>query len=98
MGKTKKTWIFFGDVLVDGFSHSRSIEMQTFALSEKKALNNLKYRYRQVYSLPYGSEIEFCGKIEQKKHEPNREESEKAIIDENPVRVTEHYRQLKFDF
>lgn len=67
-----KHWIFFGDVLVDDRSHSRSITMETWAPSDKKALSNFKHRYRIAYDIPYGVEIEFWGDIKLK-HEPKKE-------------------------
>lgn len=67
-----KHWVFFGDVLVDNRSHSRSITMETWAPSDKKALSNLRHRYRIAYNIPYGVEIEFWGEIKLK-HEPKKE-------------------------
>ena len=61
-----KNFEFKGDVSVNGKIHSSNIVMSTWAPTEKKALSNIRYRYRQEYNLGYGVPIEFDGKWERK--------------------------------
>lgn len=64
MTKTNKKWIFKGGVEVNHICRERNLEMTTWAPSKKKALNNLRYRYKIENRLSNANSVEFFGKIE----------------------------------
>ena len=59
--KTNK-YIYHGPVVSDNLT-SYHWNGETYAISEKKAITNLKYHFRKENGLPLNCKIEFPGKI-----------------------------------
>lgn len=58
-----KHWLFEGNIDVDGNRYESKATLETFAPTEKKALNNLKYRYAKENGIFPVNSVELSGKF-----------------------------------
>ena len=65
MTKTKKTFAFVGAVVCDGIAIERGYKAETWAVSAKKALANLIYRYRTEHDIPKSKKLELVGDMKE---------------------------------
>lgn len=70
MTKKNKSWVFVGDVCVNGTLVLSSKMFSTWAPSKKKAFNNLRHRYRMDSGLGRYDDIRFEGEMHQKQRGP----------------------------
>lgn len=63
MTTNNKHWRFEGNVDVDGRRYETKATLETFAPTEKKALNNLRYRYAKENGIRLVSSVELSGKF-----------------------------------
>lgn len=62
MTTENKHWLFEGNIDVNGNRYESKATLETFAQTEKKALNNLKYRYAKENGIFPVSSVELSGK------------------------------------
>lgn len=66
MSKNNKTYRYSGPVVsTEGFLYERNWVTETWAPSKKKALSNLKFRYKRDNNIPYGVTLDLPGKLEE---------------------------------
>lgn len=65
MTKTKKNFSFVGAVVCDGIAIERGYKAETFAISAKKAISNLTYRYRVDHDISKAKKLELVGDLKE---------------------------------
>lgn len=63
MTQTNKTWKFSGSVYVGGQIAKGKWETETWAPTEKKARQNLQWRYRKDNDVPLGTNVTIHGTL-----------------------------------